>query len=125
MKLLFFPLLLFALIQSRFFKAYKNFWCVKALGSILGLVLIPVIFYTYNGAFGKSPDWLNISIFFVAAAIVCIFETRLLKKQKPNCKVKYLAIISLCAIAATFVIFTFYPPKLPLFKDPVTGGYGI
>ena len=24
-----------------------------------------------------------------------------------------------------FVLFTFYPPKLPLFKDGATGGYGI
>ena len=29
MKLLFFPLFIFALIQSRFFKDYKNFWCIK------------------------------------------------------------------------------------------------
>ena len=29
MKLLYFPLLIFALIQSRFFKERKGFWCIK------------------------------------------------------------------------------------------------
>lgn len=27
-----------------------------------------VLFYTYNGAIGKSPDAVNIAIFFAAAA---------------------------------------------------------
>ena len=29
MKLLFFPMFIFALFQSQFFKEFKNFWCVK------------------------------------------------------------------------------------------------
>ena len=66
MKLLYFPLLIFAIIQSFFFKDRKDFWCVKLAGIIIGLTLIPVIFYTYNGIFGKSPDWINIAIFFVS-----------------------------------------------------------
>lgn len=35
---------------------------------LLGLVLIPVLFYTYNGVFGKSPDWINTAIFYFTAA---------------------------------------------------------
>lgn len=65
MKLMYFPLLVYALIQSRFFREYKCFWCIKLIGITTGLMLIPVLFYTYNGAFGKSPDWLNMTIFFL------------------------------------------------------------
>ena len=32
------------------------------------LVLIPVLFYTLNGVFGTTPDFVNITIFFVSAA---------------------------------------------------------
>ena len=62
-------MLLFAFVESFFFSEYKSFWCIKARGTALGLSLIPVIFYTYNGTIGRSPDWINISIFFVSAAI--------------------------------------------------------
>ena len=55
-KLLFWPLFLFALIQRLFFKDQENYWCVKLAEILLGLVLIPVLFYSYNGVFGKSPD---------------------------------------------------------------------
>ena len=56
MKLLYFPLLVFALVQSHFSKGDRSFWCIKLVGTLTGLLLIPVLFYTYNGVFGKSPD---------------------------------------------------------------------
>ena len=46
MKLLFFPMLIFAVVQSFFFRDRKDFWCVKLLGILLGLSLIPINFYT-------------------------------------------------------------------------------
>ena len=55
MKLMYFPMFIFALVQSRFFGEYKSFWCVKLIGIITRLVLIPVLFYTYNKAFWESP----------------------------------------------------------------------
>ena len=125
MKLLYFPLFLFALVQSRFFQGYKNFWRVKLFGTLTGLILIPILFYTYNGAIGKSPDWLNISIFFVAAAATFLLEGRLLKKEKPRCKSPWFALGILCLLGLLFAVFTFIPPQIPLFEDPLTGTFGI
>lgn len=125
MKLLFFPLLIFALIQSRFFGEYENFWYIKLIGIATGLTLIPVLFYTYNGAFGKSPDWLNIAIFFISLAIVFLLETWLFKKVNLYCKRPWLAFGGICLIGVLFVVFTFATPHIPLFQDPLTGTYGI
>lgn len=125
MKLLFFPMFIFALIQSRFFKTYENFWCVKLAGIVTGLVLIPVLFYTYNGVFGKSPDWVNIAIFFIAAALSFILEARLFKKDRMHCKSPWISVTLICIIAILFVVFTFATPQIPLFQDPLTGTYGI
>ena len=125
MKLLYFPLLVFALIQSRYFKDCKNFWCAKLSGISMGLVSIPIIFYTYNGAFGKSPDWLNISIFFVSAAIAFILEAYILRKGSWECKHSATAFCIICFIGVLFIVFTFHVPEIPLFKDPVSGGFGI
>lgn len=126
MKILFFPLLLFALLQCCFFyKEYQNFWCVKCIGTLLGTLCIPILFYTYNGSFGQSPAWLNILFFFLAAALAFLMEFWLFKKKIPLCKYSAITIIALYITALLFVFFTFLPPKLPLFQDPITGFYGI
>ena len=125
MKLLFLPMLLFAVVQSFFFREREDFWCVKLRGILLGLLLIPVIFYTYNGVIGRSPDWINITIFFLSAAIVYIYETRLFNTERVYCKAPRLALATLCLIAFLFVVFTFLTPQLGIFKDPLTGTYGI
>jgi len=125
MKLLFFPMLFFAVVQSFYFSGYSNFWCIKLRGILLGLILIPVIFYTYNGAIGKSPDYINIAIFFVTASIVYFYETRLLKNNDISCTRPALAIAVLCLTAVLFGVFTFITPEIGLFRDPLTGTYGI
>ena len=72
MKLLFFPMLIFAVIEGLFFREWQGFWWMKLYGILFGLMLIPVLFYSYNGVIGKSPDWINISIFFISAALAYI-----------------------------------------------------
>ena len=125
MKLLFWPMFLFSILQSFFFIEEKDYWCVKLKGIIFGIILIPILFYTYNGAIGKSPYWVNIAIFFISAAAAYIYETRLFKKETQACKTPKLALGILCVIALLFVIFTFVTPEIGIFKDPLTGGYGI
>lgn len=125
MKILFWPMFIFAIVQSFFFKEESDFWCVKLRGILLGVGLIPTIFYLYNGVIGKSPDWVNIAIFFVAAVIAYIYETKRFKQETPTCPNQKNAIALLCLIAALFIVFTFLTPELNLFKDPTNGSFGI
>lgn len=125
LKLLYFPLFIFALVQSRFFTDFGNFWWVKLVSTVAGLILIPVLFYTYNGAFGRSPDWLNIAIFFISAAVVFALEYWAFKNDRFQCKNGWVAFAALCVIGVLFVVFTFATPKLPLFQDPMTATYGV
>ena len=125
MKLLFWPMLLFAAVERFFFRDRKDFWCVKLRGILLGLALIPILFYTYNGAIGKSPDWLNITIFFISAAIAYVYETKLFREERLVGKHPKRALAAILVIALCFVIFTFRTPEIGLFKDPLTSTYGI
>ena len=125
MKLLFWPMLAYALVQSFFLRGYPSFPCVKLRGTLLGLTLIPVIFYTYNGVIGKSPDWVNIAIFFIAAAIAYAYETRALTDESTVCRRHALAWAILLSIGALFIFFTFNTPHLAIFRDPLSGKYGI
>ena len=124
MKLLFFPLFVFALIEYHLAgKSQRDFWCVKLSGTLLGLFLIPALYYGYTGAFGVSLDWLNIAIFYITAAAVFFWEA-LHFGRDDSCITPRAAIIVLIAIAIVFVLFTFFPPHIPLFRDPVAGLYG-
>ena len=125
MKLLFWPMFLFALVQSFFFRDRKDFWCVKLRGILLGITLIPVFFYTYNGAIGKSPDWLNIAFFFLAALVAFCHEAGLFRTKIIPCRMPKLALAALFLVALLFVVFTFRTPEIALFRDPLTGTYGI
>lgn len=126
MKLLFFPMFIFALVENHFWgKEYDNFWCSKLMGILLGLTLIPVLYYTYTGVLGVSMDWVNIAIFFLAVAVAYLLETRLLKQKNAFCISPSLALIALWLIALAFVVFTFVQPHIPLFEDPITKLYGL
>ena len=125
MKLLFWPMFLFAIVQSFCFKEREDFWCIKLKGILFGISLIPVIFYTYNGAIGKSPDWINIAIFFVAAIATYLFEIMQFSKPVNTCQNGKLCTALLCIIAFLFILFTFKTPMLGIFQDPLTGTYGI
>jgi hypothetical protein len=125
MKLMFWPMLLFAVVQSRFFGHRGDFWRVKLRGILLGIGLIPIIFYTYNGVIGRSPDWINIAIFFLSAALAYLYETRQFNKESASCKRPRLALSLLLLLAVLFVLFTFKTPEIGIFEDPLTGEYGI
>ncbi len=125
MKLLFWPMFLFAIVQRFFFKERKDFWCIKCRSILLGLALIPVLFYTYNGAIGRSPDWINIAIFFISAAAAYLYETKQFKSETAPCRSPKLAIGVLGVIAVLFVVFTFATPEIGIFEDPLTGRYGV
>ena len=126
MKLLFYPMVLFAWWEyGKIGKEYPCFWSVKAVGITLGLGLIPALYYTYTGALGVSADWFNITIFFIAAAVVYRTETALLRRGGLGRCNERAAAAWLVAIAVLFTALTFVPPRIPLFQDPVTGTYGI
>ena len=81
MKILFFPMLIFACVQYFIFRdAYAGFWWIKLIGIVVGVILIPILFYTSNGAFGKTRDWLNIT------AKICFEKHRIYKGKGPVLK---------------------------------------
>ena len=127
MKLLFWPMLLWAGAERAVLGGYsRGFWPAKALGTLLGLALIPALYYTYTGALGVSVMWVDIAIFFVAAAAAFLAETRMLARDW-RCRggARASALVLLLLLSAAFVLCTFVPPRFPLFRDPVTGFYGL
>lgn len=125
LKLLFYPMVIVAMIQYCIWgKTTDSFWCIKLIGILVGLVLIPTVYYTYTGILGMKADWFNIAIFFLAAGVVYWIETKLFQLGYTCRNPSKLAVMLIFLIAAAFMILTFLPPHIPFFEDPITGSYG-
>lgn len=127
MKLLFMPMFLFSLAEMAVLtEQYRNFLAVKAASILLGLLLIPTLYYTYTGIWGQSRPYLDIAVFYIALAVSHWLGLRLLQRGKLSGGALQIgALLGLWALAFLFVWFTYRPPHIALFLDPVTGAYGL
>ena len=117
MKLLFFPMLAYALIGGkRVEEQYPCIYNAMFAGILAGLALIPTLFYTYTGVLGFNVDWLNIVIFIVSvlAAYVVVYKVAEKCKWKDSKLLRYI----MYALILAFMVFTVYPPELGLFAEP-------
>lgn len=121
LKLLVFPMVAFALAQSRWSGIDpRKVLAAKGKGLVVGLILIPVLYYLVSGSLGTSPEWFNIALFFLAAAAACWVDARALRRGESSTG----GWAILAGIVCVFWIFTFFPPRIPLFQDPITGTWG-
>ena len=127
MKLLFFPMFLFSVAQViALGRQYPNFLAVRAVSTLAGLILIPVLFYTYTGVLGKDVMWVDVAIFILSALGAFVLDGRLLRRGRWSSGwQQILGLLVLWGLAFLFVYCTFHPPALALWRDPVTGGYSI
>ena len=127
MKIFFVPYFVFTMVQFIVFtEPFRSFFACKGASVAAGLALIPALFYTINGAIGETPDWVNIGIFYVAAALTFLLSFRLLTRGALRSGWAQIAgFLLLWLLLFAFVYFTYRTPKLPIFRDPVTQCYGL
>ena len=127
MKLLFFPMFFFSVVQVCVMgRNYPNFLAVRAVSTLTGLLLIPTLFYTYTGIWGEHTVWADISVFFLAVLAAFLLDSRLLRKGRRSSPWQQrLGLLVLWGLAFCFVWCTFHPGPLALWRDPVTGRFGI
>jgi len=127
LKLAVFPAAVWFLLERHWLKKEKipNFVFAKVKGIFLMPALIVAIFYSYTAILGRNYLVLDISSFVVA-----VFAGQLLSlwiMHWPPVKKIYnqIGIVFLGSLLLSFGVFTFWPPKIFLFKDPISGGFGI
>jgi ABC-type cobalamin transport system permease subunit len=126
LKLAFWPSLIWLLIEYLPLKKHtNNFLTAKTLGTYLMVVIIPIVFYSYTAFSGKSIFAIDISTFVVAVIIGQLLSYKLLTHRQLNENLNKIAVATIILLAIAFILFTFYPPQLQIFRDSVTGKYGI
>lgn len=126
LKLGFWPALFYAIIECRLLKkSTNNFLFAKTVGIYLIPIIIPILFYSYTAVLEESVLVIDILTFVVAVIIGQLVSYKLLTYRELPDMLNKISLVALVLLGVAFVLFTFYPPHLPLFRDPVTGEYGI
>ncbi len=117
MKLLFFPMLLYFLFEKLMMENYPpSLPSRNVLALLFGVLLIPVLYYTYTGVLGFHLISLDIAVFYLSVVFGFLLRHALpaAKKISTPCRLWLTALAAL--IFLCFLIFTWRPPSLGLFQ---------
>jgi len=121
----FWPMFLYAAIEYRFIRGYTgNFLPAKAVAVYIIPAITGLVFYGYTAIVGEEILVVDILIFLVAIIIGQLTSYRIMTSSELPKYTNVLAIIFVVLMASVLMLFTFYPPQLPIFFD-AEGFYGI
>ena len=121
LKLLWVPIVVFSVVEFFIYgKKRPNFLCVKYLSAVVGMTFITVAFYTYSGVLGRNLAFIDISLFFIGAALSWFFSYKYMQTDRflPNVSVPVCRVLA-SLTAVCFVVWTYSPPALGIFISPV------
>jgi hypothetical protein len=106
-------------------KTLNNFFPARIAGVLAMELTILVIFYGYH--LFTRQNYLMIDIgSFMAGAVICQFITFWIFQKAPFSKaIQTIGLAAFIAPGILFAITTFYPPRIPLFRDHNSGTYGV
>lgn len=127
LKLVFWPIVLFAVVEwFAYGRNTPGFWPAKAWSVLIAMAAIVVLFYTYTGILGYNLMAVDIATFVIGTILAYCFACRRLNQKKGSSAfAMVMAVLLLLALTVGFAVFTYAPPHLGLFLDPVSGSYGI
>lgn len=92
-------------------------WFVSCMVSVLICPIIILSFhYTYEGSFGKESLILDIFSMILGVTLGQFSALHIYKYSKPKQYWLYISIAAISLLGAAFAVFTFNPPKIPLFS---------
>ena len=89
------------------------------------VAIIPILFYLYTSITGSSIFAIDITTFIVAVIVGQIISFDFFKRNQFSRTADKVALVMLVVLGIAFVIFTFYPPQIPIFQDIISRGYGV
>jgi len=126
LKLAFWPGLIYGLIEFLFLRTKtKNFWVAKTCGLFTMPIIIVAVFYGYTALTGSHILWLDIALFGIAVVVGQMISFVLMVRRPFGLKTKIVMGVALVLMIIAFSLFSYFPPRWPLFRDSSTGQYGI
>ena len=126
LKLGFWSFFLYSAVEYGFIRRKThNTFAAKAAGILTLQVFIVAFFYLYTAITKEEILILDILSYVVGCVLCQMVSYRMLRTAKPVRLINAAGILVLALHGIALGVFTFFPPKLPIFKDAGTGSYGI
>jgi hypothetical protein len=126
LKLGFWSVLLFAAIEYPFIgRGRASFLVAKAAGIFSLQAFILLLFYGYHLFSGRNLLFIDIASYVMGAVLCQFIGILVMRRVNPGPGATAAALCFLLLHAAALFVFTFTPPRLPLFMDSRTKTYGI
>lgn len=127
-KMVVWPLILwwslYYCFRGKEYEINGNKWFEGALVALVtSLITMPMLYYFYTAAFGVELLWVDILILLFSVLFGQLMGLHIYRYGK-GINMKF-SIAVLVIIVLMFMLFTFFPPTIPLFQDGVTNSYGI
>jgi hypothetical protein len=103
----------------------NNFALAKTIGILVMPIIIVAIFYAYSAILGTEILAIDIASFYIAIIVGQLVTYKLYNAAPRGENVNRYSVLGLITFAALTIIFTYFPPHIPLFYDSMHGGYGI
>jgi hypothetical protein len=122
----FWPMCLYAAIEYGFLRGRaNNFLTAKAVAVYIIPIVTGLVFYGYTSIIGEEILIVDILIFLVAITVGQLTSYEIMTSAKLPKYADIISFIFIMLLALIIMLFTFYPPHLPIFIDSNTGIYGI
>ncbi|MCI8360592.1 MAG: hypothetical protein HFE86_04545 [Clostridiales bacterium] len=129
LKLLFWPMFFFGVLEYLTYgRKTPGFLPLRVLSILVGMLTTTAFFYTYTGVLGYNFLAADIGVFIAGVVAAYLFSYRRLQSPGPwagSALAGPFALLTAGTLAACFILFTYCPPHIGLFLDPVTGNYGL
>ena len=128
LKLLFTPYMLFAIYEYYVYgKKIPGFLPIKLTSVAIGMFVIVAAFYTYVGILGNHILVLDILTFLIGDAVAWWLSYRWQNQSGKMAGKTAIGVGWACLVLLIlcFWVFTYAPPQIGLFVDPIGGGYGL
>ena len=129
LKMVFFPGLLFALIEYTYVKdEVNNYLVAKAASLFIMPLIITVGWYIYAPLVGRSIFPVDLFLFYLAVFVGQLFSYKILTRPPLARKFNQISLGLIILLFVAFSTFTFFPPRIFLFENfdlKNTGQYGI
>ena len=120
LKLVFYPMLILAIVEYFVVKKEANNYIeAKSLGIFLAIAFIIVFYYTYTGIIGKNFFIIDILTFIISIILgEWVSYKLMIRKSESTTLSKILSLAIIFYFLISFILFTYNPPNINLFKDP-------
>ena len=122
----FWPMCLFAVVEYKFIHSLtSNYLAAKGTAVLLIPIITGLLFYAYTAMTGAEILIVDILIFLLAVTIGQLISYKIMASPALPKIANYAGIVVIILIGIILILFTYYPPHLPILLDKNTMTYGI